>query len=382
MVFVESFNIISPLGNSGSENFLQLYNDYSGVCHQNRSDIDPDSFWASIISEEQLEFLFSKINAIENYTRFEKLLIASVNDSLKESSIDTTSPKTIFIFSTTKGNISLLGQQPELPSIREKLNLYYSGKVVSSYFKNPNKPVVISNACISGIVAILYAKRLLESGEYENAVVTGADLISKFIFSGFKSFQALSPNKCTPFSLKRDGINLGEAGATIILTTQKVKNPNKTKIQISGGSVCNDSNHISGPSRTGKELSTAIDNALQESKISYLDIDFISAHGTATIFNDEMEAKAFNLSRLQDVPVNSLKGYFGHTLGAAGLVESIISIQSLKEGVILPTSGFSELGVYPTINICSQKIYKIMKHCLKTASGFGGCNAAIVYSKS
>ena len=150
-------------------------------------------------------------------------------------------------------------------------------------------------------------------------------------------------------------------------------------MQVSGGAVCNDSNHISGPSRTGEELSKAIEKALHAADISHRDIDFISA---ATLFNDEMEAKALNLSHLQDVPVNSLKGYFGHTLGAAGLVESVISILSLKEGVILPTRGFSELGVSPSINICSQKIQKKMKHCLKTASGFGGCNAAIIYSKA
>ena len=381
-VFVESHNLISPLGNTSVENFTQLEDGNSSVKFHNRTDIDDAGFWASIFTEKQIKSFSDEIIDSENYTRFEKLLIASINDCFKKSAIELSSSTTIFIFSTTKGNISLLEQQPELPDLSEKLNLYYSGKIVASYFKNANRPIIISNACTSGIVAILYAKRLLETGQYENAIVAGADTVNRFVFSGFKSFQALSATQCKPFSLNRDGINLGEAGATLFLTTKPKQISDSVNVQVSGGAVCNDSNHISGPSRTGIELSIAIDKTLEASKISYHDIDFISAHGTATLFNDEMEANAFNLSHLQSVPVNSLKGYFGHTLGAAGLVESIISIQSLKEGIIIPTKGFEELGVSPSINICNQQIKKIMNHCLKTASGFGGCNAAIVFSKS
>ncbi len=225
------------------------------------------------------------------------------------------------------------------------------------------------------------AKRLLETGKYENAVIVGADTISKFVYSGFQSFQALSKGKCNPFSSDRDGINLGEGGATLILTTREGFEQQPT-IMVSGGAISNDANHISGPSRTGQELSSAINKSMKMAGISAKDLDFISAHGTATLYNDEMEAKAFNLSKLQDVYVNSLKGNFGHTLGASGLIESIISILSLKEGVILPTSGFSEIGVFPEILICNKMMTKEMKHCLKTSSVFGGCNSTLVFSKN
>jgi 3-oxoacyl-[acyl-carrier-protein] synthase-1 len=110
-------------------------------------------------------------------------------------------------------------------------------------------------------------------------------------------------------------------------------------------------------------------------------IDFVSAHGTATIYNDEMEAKAFQLAKLESIPVNSLKGYFGHTLGASGLVESIVSLMSLDAGIVIPILGLEESDGIPGIKICTQKIEKKMDHCLKTASGFGGCNAAVVFSK-
>jgi 3-oxoacyl-[acyl-carrier-protein] synthase-1 len=153
------------------------------------------------------------------------------------------------------------------------------------------------------------------------------------------------------------------------------------KIKVLGGGVSNDANHISAPSRTGKELSEAIERTLRMSGLVTDDIDLISAHGTATSYNDEMEAKAIALSGLNTVPANSLKGYYGHTLGAAGLIESIISVQSLKQNVILPTLGFETMGVSNPINICTQLTPKRMKTCLKTASGFGGCNAAILFSK-
>ena len=152
-------------------------------------------------------------------------------------------------------------------------------------------------------------------------------------------------------------------------------------IKVLSGAVSNDANHISAPSRTGEELCEAIERTLDIAGLKTEDIDLISAHGTATSYNDEMEAKAIALAGLNTVPANSLKGYYGHTLGAAGLIESIISIQSLKQNLILPTLGFEIMGVSNPINICTQLTSKRMKTCLKTASGFGGCNAAVLFSK-
>ena len=112
------------------------------------------------------------------------------------------------------------------------------------------------------------------------------------------------------------------------------------------------------------------------------EIDFISAHGTATVYNDEMEAKAFDLAGMNDIPTNSLKGYYGHTLGAAGIIESAMSLHSLTENIILPTKGFLNLGVSKNLHICSTLEKGAYNSFLKTASGFGGCNAAVVFRKS
>jgi len=179
---------------------------------------------------------------------------------------------------------------------------------------------------------------------------------------------------CRPFDAARDGISLGEAAATVILSAEK----SSDSIQLKGGAVTNDANHISGPSRTGHELALAILRALKQSNVEPEEIDFISAHGTATRYNDEMEAKAFHLAGLQEKPVNSLKGYYGHTLGAAGLLESIITIHSMKENILIPTLGFTSPGTELPVNIVKSFTSATLKRTLKTASGFGGCNAAII----
>lgn len=373
-VFVVADNVLSPIGKTTNENFDQLKKEVSGVKLHHKPKISPSPFYASLFDEPET---FISTNG-PDYTKFERLLIASIADALKNGNTDAADKKTILIISSTKGNISLLETHGNTPELQKRIALSTSGKLVAGYFGFVNAPIIISNACISGVMGIITGMRLLRKGKYENVVVAGADVISSFILSGFESFQALSPQVCRPFDKSRDGLNLGEGAGTMILSTSKKYIQH---IKVLGGSVSNDANHISGPSRTGLELSYAIDQSLKDARLSRDGVDFISAHGTATPYNDEMEAKAIDLSGLQSVPLNSLKGYYGHTLGAAGLLESIISIQSLKQGLILPTPGFKESGVTRPVNVVAEARPVQANHFLKTASGFGGCNAAVVFGK-
>jgi len=373
-VFVVADNVLSPLGQTTAENFSKLKQNISAVKQHHDLNLSSQPFYASLFGSNES---FIKTGN-HHYTKFEQLLIASIADALQDSGIAINDKKTVLIISTTKGNISLLETEKMGEELKNRIALPTSARLVSEYFGFKNPPVIISNACISGVLAIITGMRLLRLGQYENAVIAGADVISKFILSGFESFQALSPQICKPFDRLRDGLNLGEGAATIILSNNKKYQQN---IQVKGGSVSNDANHISGPSRTGEELAFAIKKATLDANISAADIDFISAHGTATVYNDEMEANAFSLAGLQSVPLNSLKGYFGHTLGAAGLIESIVSIHSMKENLVLPTLGFTDMGVTNPLNICTELLPGSFNNCLKTASGFGGCNAAVVFGK-
>lgn len=374
-IFICSDNILSPIGLTAAENFQQLKKMVSGIKKHENVAMSEQPFYASLFKEVD--------NIIEDkagrsYTKFEKLLIASISDALKGTAIQPGDKKTILLISSTKGNISLQETETVDDSLKKKMTLHASAKLVAGYFQFTNEPVVISNACISGLLAMITGMRLIRSGQFDHAVIAGADVISKFVLSGFQAFQAVSSEPCKPFDEERNGINLGEGAATIILSANKNYS---TGVKLLSGSVSNDANHISGPSRTGEELYQAIQKAMNDAGLSSKDIDLISAHGTATIYNDEMEAKAFTLAELQTVPVNSLKGYYGHTLGAAGLIESIISIHSLKENLVIPTLGFKKMGVTMPLNICDSLLEVHLKNCLKTASGFGGCNAALVISK-
>jgi len=373
-VFIVSDNILSPIGLTTAENFTKLKTGVSGIKKHYNTAISDEPFYASLFNQK-LNF---GIENDQEYTRFEQLLIASVKNALPSSGVDAADKKTVLIVSSTKGNISLLETEDNNRQLYNRISMPSSAKLVAEYFGFVNQPVVVSNACISGIMAILTGMRLMQSGKFENAVIVGADVITKFVLSGFQAFQAISSQPCKPFDKSRDGITLGDGAATVILSSKK---QNIDDIKVLGGAVSNDANHISAPSRTGEELGYAIKKSLVQAQLDPRDIDFISAHGTATDYNDEMEAKAIMLAGLQAAPVNSLKGYYGHTLGAAGLIESIISIHSLKENVIIPTLGFEEAGVSSPINICTCLLPGNFKHCLKTASGFGGCNAAVVFGK-
>jgi 3-oxoacyl-[acyl-carrier-protein] synthase-1 len=377
-VYIESDNIISPLGFTTEQNFSALLECRSGIKFHKDKKYSQNDFYGAIIDDISLDDHFSEMADPIVYTRFEKLCISSITGALKQSSIDVSSDRTVIILSTTKGNIDYLSESSE--DMNPKVYLWNTAKFLKEYFKSRNDVLVVSTACISGISALLMGQRLIQSGIYDNAIVCGCDIFSSFVMSGFQSFQAISYSPCKPFDADRSGITLGEGCGTLIITNNQPVN-RKKNIKISGGAISNDANHISGPSRTGDGLTKAIDKALGEAVVSPNVIDFISAHGTATPYNDEMEAIAFATSGLLKSSVNSLKGYFGHTLGAAGTIESIVTLESMRQNMVIKSIGYETSGVSQELNIAKSNIQTKLTHCLKTASGFGGGNAAIVFSK-
>lgn len=379
-VYVVADNILSPLGRTTEENFANVSNGQSGISLHDDPGMSAAPFYAAMMADGQLESSWNE-ESLDQYTKFEQLLILSVQNALDRTSIDITNGRTAFIVSTTKGNIELLEQQEHPASAPlQEMELFTTAKKVARYFNYTQDPIVVSNACISGLLAILTARRLILSGQYDHAVVTGADVVTRFVLSGFQSFQAVSSEPCRPFDASRKGVTLGEGAATVIMTSDE-QYLTPAAIRVGAGAVSNDANHISGPSRTGAELSAAMQQAMKGSGLTPADIGFVSAHGTATLYNDEMESKALHLAGLLDVPVNSLKGYYGHTLGAAGLIEAVIGMHALQQQLVIPTIGFRELGVPHPVKVSNQISSRPMQHFLKTVSGFGGCNAAMIFSK-
>ncbi len=378
-VFAAQGNIISSLGFTAEENFSAMEQGRTGIQKFTREDFLPFSFYASLVDDGKLNEKFSALNNKQNFTRLEKIFILSIADVIEESGLDIKAGNTLLIISTTKGNINLLEEENYGGFSEKRLLLSDMASEVARYFGMKNSPLVLSNACISGVLAIITAQRLIRSGQYENVIVSGGDLVSEFTLSGFNSFKALSDEPCKPYDAARKGITLGEGCGTLLLTSdENLLNNNDKKIIVAGGSVSNDANHISGPSRTGEELALAVTNATKEAQCG-IAIDFISAHGTATAFNDEMESKAFSVAGLQNVPLNSMKGFFGHTLGAAGVIEAVVTLETMKRNVLLPSQGFQNSGVSEQLNIITQREKREVNTSLKTASGFGGCNAAVIF---
>lgn len=372
-------HLLSPLGNSTEETLLAMRSGQTGV--------RPCTGWlpegeetvmASVFNEhwKQAWETYMQVKPSSDLTRLDRLILLSVTQAANGRPL--ADKRTLFLLSTTKGNIALL-DTPPFPGGRtdENLYLWHTARKVARWFGNPNEPEVISHACISGVAACIVAKRWIESGRYDRVVVIGADEVSRFIVAGFHSLHALSPIPCRPFDAARNGLNLGEAVGTLILE-KTIRTP-ENAITIAGGAITNDANHISGPSRTGEGLYRAILQALPEKERN--ELSFINAHGTATRFNDEMESIAFARAGLQSIPVFSLKGYLGHTLGASGVVETILSARILKDGILPISQGYTRCGVSVPLSIVTLPAALTGRQCLKTASGFGGCNAVIRLKK-
>lgn len=379
-VYIIADNIITSLGFDTKSNLEKIALEQTGVACHNDNTIYPTPVWISKVNNELLATSAEKkLRNASNYTRLEQLFLLSIQDTLAQTKVDLSSKDSLIIVASTKGNIDLLEkhQQDKFPADRVQLGTMAAQ--LQEYFNNPNTPLVVCNACISGVLALDVAKRLLQQNLYKNILVTGGDLVSEFTVSGFQCFKAMSDAPCKPYDKNRVGINLGEGVGTILLSNQQ-PNSDKGFATIEGGASSNDANHISGPSRTGDGLFIAIDKALKDANCTAADLDYLSMHGTATPFNDEMESKALALANLQTVPMNSYKGYIGHTLGAAGLIESIIAVHSLKNNTLYASLGFEELGVPEPINVITKTTKKTLKKCLKTASGFGGCNGAMVFA--
>ncbi|MBE9484356.1 MAG: hypothetical protein IMY74_05890, partial [Bacteroidetes bacterium] len=262
-VFTGAENIISSLGFSAVENISNILAGNTGITIDDSGIYFPSALPLSKVDYAQLENLFAGIVSGEQgkFTMLEKMFILSITDALQQSNIDITSPDTLLIITTTKGNIDLLDPDLQKEFGKQRIFLHEMAKVITGFFNNPNRAMIISNACISGVLGIVYGERLIRSGKYRNVIVSGGDLMSEFIVSGFQSFQSLSEKACKPFDKSRDGLTLGEGCGTIIMSSG-ADSFNDIAVRVLGGAGSNDANHISGPSRTGEGLFLAIRQAM------------------------------------------------------------------------------------------------------------------------
>ena len=407
-VYCIGCGLVTPVGNAPSEVLSAVR---AGKSAFRLYDGWPEPYYASLLDRE----------GFEGPSFFDHIALQAARTAVQEAGIDASGARVGLVLSTIKGNIEKIDT--------DDVSLAAAAETLAQGLGVKTKPVVVSNACISGLAALLQGVRMIRSGAYDHIIVVGAEVQSRFIVTGFQSLKALSLNPCKPFDADRDGLNVGEAAAAMVLSAHPVpfdphpvsenyfsgrdpknqfpetstepalqgdpKNqfsetstrpapviPSEASVspwEIVDGAVRNDANHISGPSRTGEGSYNALRYVLEG--VSAEELAFVNVHGTATRYNDQMEAIALNRAGLQEVPVNALKGIFGHTMGAAGILESIVSMKACDAGVVLPTQGFSQMGVEPAVNVSAQERKTDKKAFVKLLSGFGGVNGALLFRK-
>lgn len=364
-VYIGETCVITRLGDTTDGNYEKMLDGVSGLEMTRMPEVT------------DMELPMQRLDASgeDGLTRLETLMKRAIMKVIGNTGIDAGSERTGIIISTTKGNIAHLGT--DKPKKGDDVFMSVMADNVCRATHIESRPIIISNACISGVTAVIVAQRLIKASVYDDIIVVGGDEVTEFTTSGFLAFKSVSASPCKPYDAARDGLSLGEAVGAILVTNKRGLSKG---VVISGGAITNDANHISGPSRTGEQLAHAINEALGEAKIKSDDVSFINAHGTATVYNDEMESKAINIADLKDKPVNSLKPYIGHTLGASGVAEIAIAAKELLGGTIIGTKGFGTIGTPMPVNVSAVNQKAEMRHCVKTASGFGGCNAAVVLS--
>jgi len=291
----------------------------------------------------------------------------------------------LFLASTT-GEIDLLEQAVDAGetdcSSSKLANLL---RKVSSRIGGERESAVISSACASSTVAIAQAAAMIERNECDCAVVVACDAVSEFVYSGFASLMALDPMGARPFDADRQGLSVGEAaGFVVLMSAERAERENRTSLgEVAGWGMSNDANHMTGPSRDGGALARSIEAALKRASIEPDTVSMICAHGTGTQYNDSMELKAFKTIFENPKPAFSVKGATGHTMGAAGLVETLLTLRAQREAVAPPTVGLSQPAEDAADWVCSDMVsLDSGEWALSTNSGFGGVNAALVLRRA
>lgn len=286
------------------------------------------------------------------------------------------------VLSTTKANIAALERLAEDRPCSETARRHLQGNLLATDLAaahgahGPSQ--CVSVACVSGLVAIQQGAKLIQRGAADAVLVVGVDHLSAFVVTGFTALKAIDPTGCRPFDRDRCGLSPGEAGAAIVLVRADRAPHSAVTIRNWGGS--NDANHLTGPSRDGSGLSQAIRRALDSAQLQPEDIDYVNAHGTGTPYNDAMESLALRaVFGERCPPVSGAKGMLGHTLGAAGVVETILCVLAMQERLLpgTPRLNVAAEGA-PASLVREPRSVTRLKNVLKLNTGFGGVNGAII----
>jgi 3-oxoacyl-(acyl-carrier-protein) synthase len=277
----------------------------------------------------------------------------------------------------------LLRRETASPALLRHHEIASSTDLCASGFGLLGPCATLSTACSSGAMAIAMAGDLIDAGEAEAVVAVGVDSLCRLTLNGFGSLLLLDPAGCRPFDAGRAGLSLGEGAAALVLEDLAAARRRGAEVLalLSGWGRSCDAHHMTAPDPAARGAADAMRAAIDRAGAAPEDVGYVNAHGTGTRDNDVAEARALKaLFGPRLPPVSSSKGFFGHTLAAAGAVEAVVSIQALREGWLPPSPGFSradpEVGLEPLREGRAESV----RHVLSNSFGFGGNNVALVFS--
>jgi 3-oxoacyl-(acyl-carrier-protein) synthase len=296
--------------------------------------------------------------------------------------VGTLDPDTPVILATTVGEIenverAILQNQPQAIPHASPAELLARAKTL---LRLRGRGLVVSAACASSAAALTRAAAMVKQGAARRVLVITCDAVSEFVYSGFSSLLSLAEQPAAPFDADRSGLTLGEAAAWVLVSSDQ-ETPDGSAA-LTGWGNTSDAVHMTAPDAKGRGLSRAIVKACAMAGREPSDIDLIAAHGTATAFSDAMEMASFHASFPHPVPVFAVKGGVGHNLGAAGLVQILVALRAMAQGVVPPTVGLrtpdeAAAGwVHGTPVILPPST--TARLALSTNSGFGGVNTALL----
>ena len=323
------------------------------------------------------------------FTRSALLAIHAIDELLKNSGYDSFPEDTGLISGTSIGGIdkteehfhNYTGNHHYRKYIQAQHPGFTSGKI-AEFFGLKETVTTISTACSSAANAIMMGAQMIESGKLKRVIVGGSDCLTRFTLNGFNSLKILSENKSRPFDNDRNGLNLGEAAAYILLEADdRIKNK-PVLGRVVGYGNANDAFHQTASSANGEGAFRAISKSIKKAGISISAIDYINAHGTGTSNNDLAESVALKRVFEGSMPdFSSTKAYTGHTLGAAGAVEAIFSLLSIQTGYIFSNLNFSnkmiETNLEPVLELQTAEINNL----LSNSFGFGGNCTSLIFRK-
>lgn len=390
-VVVTGIGIISSIGNNLEETFKSLLEKKSGIGKiKILETVRKDEFLLGEINLTHNQLIeLADVDPQKVWTRTALLGIIAAKQAINDSNIDTNNNIALVSASTVGGmDRSELFYKDFLTGARHKnhIDTHHAGnstEMIAEQCGINGLITTISTACSSSLNSIMFGARLIKNGKTKIAIVGGTDALSKFTLNGFNTLMILDREHCRPFDKSRTGLNLGEGAAYLVLEEKESALASGKNIyaQVSGYANANDAHHQTASSENGEGPFLAMKNALKSAGINTSVVDYINVHGTGTDNNDLTEGRAIKRLFNPLPPFSSTKAYTGHTLGAAGVLESVFSILTLNNKIAFPNINFKtaieDIAIEP---LTKPTKLNIVRNVLTNSFGFGGNDSSLVFS--